>query len=411
MPKTPGDFAELAFKLSTVFKPSTPINRQDLFRGRQPQIREIIDAIHQQGQHAVLYGERGVGKTSLANMIFPKLEGFGKLTPLVNCMTQDNYGDIWRRVFEEIKFIVDEKGIEITETARHLLTDFTDQHSVQIAPDEVRRLLYELGQDLIVVVILDEFDTIANDQVRAMMSDTLKFLSDRSVPATVILVGVADDVESLVKNHRSLERCLLQVHMPRMSKAEVQDIVSNGLASLGMTITAPALDEICHLSKGLPPYPHLLGLHSGRAALDESTVNVTVSHIDKAVSTAIQKTQASIQTDYLKAITSSRQESLYRQVLLACALSRTDEAGWFYAKDIRNPLQIILGHPYKIESYARHLHAFCSEARGPVLIVDTTSARPRFRFENPLVQPDVLLRGLAEKMITIKNLKAADSAS
>jgi len=64
-------FQEKAFMLGTVFKPTAPINREDLFAGRQPQTRDVVDAVNQQGQHAVLYGERGVGKTSLANMDHP----------------------------------------------------------------------------------------------------------------------------------------------------------------------------------------------------------------------------------------------------------------------------------------------------------------------------------------------------
>ena len=66
-------FQEKAFMLGTVFKPTSPINREDLFAGRQSQRQDVLDAINQQGQHAVLYGERGVGKTSLANMLVPRL--------------------------------------------------------------------------------------------------------------------------------------------------------------------------------------------------------------------------------------------------------------------------------------------------------------------------------------------------
>src|SRR4051794_39076452 len=98
------EFEKKAFRLGQVFKPTSPIHRENLFAGRQAQIRDVIDAINQQGQHAVLYGERGVGKTSLANMIFPKLRSPESevVAPLVNCVSNDTFGSIWKRVFEEI---------------------------------------------------------------------------------------------------------------------------------------------------------------------------------------------------------------------------------------------------------------------------------------------------------------------
>jgi hypothetical protein len=56
-------------KLSRIFTPSAPVNRRELFRGRFEQVLQITSAISQPRRHVVLYGERGVGKTSLANLL------------------------------------------------------------------------------------------------------------------------------------------------------------------------------------------------------------------------------------------------------------------------------------------------------------------------------------------------------
>jgi hypothetical protein len=190
-----------------------------------------------------------------------------------------------------------------------------------------------------------------------------------------------------------------------MSDIELQQIIISGLTSVDMTIDEPAIEEICQLAKGLPHYAHLLGLSAGRAALNQKTLRVVENHVQIAVKEAIAKAQASIQSDYSKAVTSSRQEALYTQVLLACAMAQTDEMGWFYPRDVREPLGIILQREYKIESFARHLHSFCQDQRGPILIANGKSDHPRFRFENPLMQPYVLIRGLAEQMIKPEDLK------
>ena len=54
---------------SQVFTPTAPIDDGTLFAGRQEQVQKVFKAMAQKGQHAVLFGERGVGKTSLAKTI------------------------------------------------------------------------------------------------------------------------------------------------------------------------------------------------------------------------------------------------------------------------------------------------------------------------------------------------------
>jgi predicted ATP-dependent serine protease len=48
-----------------LFTASAPIDNQASFAGRVNQLNRIIGAVSQHGQQAVLFGERGVGKTSL----------------------------------------------------------------------------------------------------------------------------------------------------------------------------------------------------------------------------------------------------------------------------------------------------------------------------------------------------------
>lgn len=401
------ELEERSFQLGLYFKPSSPINKESLFAGRIQQVRDVVDAINQQGQHAVLYGERGVGKTSLANMIFPKLhcESMEKIAPLINCMTEDSYASLWKRVFETILFTADKDGIAIGEKAEDLLKEYTGPLASVITPDEVWRLLHELGQTLLTVIILDEFDKLKDDYVQAMMSDTLKFLSDRIVPATMVLIGVADNVETLVTNHRSVQRCLSQIPMPRMSLQELEKIVLTGITSVQMTIDQTALEDVAHMCRGLPQYAHQVGLFAGRAALDQGRTNVTLDDVHLALESAVAKTIATVQADYSKATRSSRKDAQYVHVLLACALAQTDSLGWFYPRNIAEPLSRILDKECKVEAFARHLHSFCDDDRGPILKKDGDSSRPRYRFADPIIQPYILMRGIAEKMIDESDIR------
>jgi len=410
MPLSPGEKEERAFQLGRIFKPATPINRVDLFAGRQSQTQDVLDAINQNGQHVVLYGERGVGKTSLANVLFPKLRcpGHEVMTPQINCTSQDTFSAIWKRVFEEIQFKEDTtEHLDIPEAVVNLLADYTQQYADELSPDIIRRVLLELGSRVLLVVIIDEFDTVESDEVRQTMADTLKFLSDRNVPATVVLIGVADDVEGLIADHQSTERCIVQVPMPRMSRREIEDVVTTCLTIAKMGIDTLALRDISRISKGLPHYAHLLGLHAGRAAVEQGSITVTQDHVSRGIRTAIGKAQASIQQHYRRAISSARKDAQYREVLLACAMARTDEFGYFSPVNVREPLSRIRKEECKIEAFARHLHAFSGTDRGPVLRKEEYGKRARFRFANPLIQPYVLLKGVADGLISEEDLKEA----
>ena len=75
-------WAELEFNANQVFTPGAPISEAELFSGRIDQVNKIIDTISQRGYHAVLYGERGVGKTSLSNVLLSFLHKTGgKISP------------------------------------------------------------------------------------------------------------------------------------------------------------------------------------------------------------------------------------------------------------------------------------------------------------------------------------------
>ena len=51
-PLTDKEWNDLSYDVSKVFTPASPINEEDLFAGRWKEIKRVIDAINQPGQHA-----------------------------------------------------------------------------------------------------------------------------------------------------------------------------------------------------------------------------------------------------------------------------------------------------------------------------------------------------------------------
>jgi len=214
----------------------------------------------------------------------------------------------------------------------------------------------------------------------------------------MILVGVADSVGELIQNHPSIERALVQVQMPRMSKNELEEVVSKGLEKIGMQIDDQGLDRITTLSQGLPHYTHLLALNAATDAINNQSLEITLSNVKAATKQAVEQAEQSIRSTYHSAVMSSR-GNLYPQILLACAMAEADELGYFKAASVIPPLKRITKKDYEIAAFARHLKDFGLAKRGPVLKKIGSRGRFRYRFINPSMQPFVIMKGLSEGLI------------
>jgi Cdc6-like AAA superfamily ATPase len=388
------DWESLDLRLSHVFQPSAPINDERLFRGRRGQVRLIVDAINQPGRHAILFGGRGVGKTSLGKILHSKLHAFEPvpiISPYVTCDSTDDFSSIWRKAFIEITYKLS-GGPPPPPSIDEWNDPLTDPSRVWV-PFEIRRAIEPFCRDALLYVVFDEFDKLEDPEARQRMAETIKLFSDHVVQATIVIVGVSDDALGLIDDHRSIDRCLAQIPMPRMPRHELEEIVKSGLQQLGMTISSDGLNEITGLSKGLPTYAHLLSLHSGREAIDSKRLEIRLSDVKRAIKVAISHTEESIRKEYDTATFSSR-ETLHPHVLLACAMARPDEYGRFVPNDVCGPMKIITGREYGTDGFAPHLKQFCSEERGYVLRRTGTDYRWKYQFTNPLLQPFVLMKGL-----------------
>ena len=222
----------------------------------------------------------------------------------------------------------------------------------------------------------------------------------------MVLIGVSDDAIGLIDDHRSIERCLSQIPMPRMKVQELEEIVTKGLDQINMSIENDALAEITALSKGLPTYVHLLALHAGRAAVDSQQMTVGKEHVRNAIKVAISLSEETIRAEYEDATSSSR-ETLYAEVLLACAMAKTDPHGRFVPNDVCEAMQLVTGKAYTGDRVAGHLKKFCSNERGYVLKRSGSRYRWKYQFKNPLLQPYVIMKGLDAKLISEKELGIA----
>jgi hypothetical protein len=201
----------------------------------------------------------------------------------------------------------------------------------------------------------------------------------------------------------SIVRALVQIEMPRMTTTELCEILSKGGERAGITMKEDAMLDIAALSEGLPHYTHLLGLHAGRAAVQDDRTEVTARDVQNAIPQAVDR--HTIMSDYQRATRSARKDALFGEVLLACALAPKNRLGFFTSGEIRDPLEVIASRRIEIPAFSNHLSQFLEPERGSVLEREGSSRRYFYRFSDPIFQPYVILSGLSDGLITDEQLR------
>ena len=386
-------------RLFKAFTPTSPISLPDLLSGRENTLLRLQFDVLTPSQHVLLYGDRGVGKTSIARVLAVAVQEAdiesGTRSIVVSCDTEDTFGSIWRKAFQEI--LLAERRLGFAQRGVRNIVGRFDPDGPLDSPNDLRLLIDSLPNPS--VVVIDEFDRARDPQVRALMADTIKLFSDNETRCTIVLVGVGGSIEGLIASHESISRNVDYVLVELMAAHELAGIIERGFASAGLGFE-PGLDfRIARMSQGYPHFTHLLGLWSGVRALRRGDDTVVGEDLDMAISDSIQNAAGGIRLEYDRATDSTQPNNLFKEVLLACAMVDKDVRGGFSLSAVREPLQKILGRPIKQVSYQRHLAAFCEPDRGPVLIRTGRRRNYRWQFANPQLVPFVRLQGINDGFI------------
>jgi Cdc6-like AAA superfamily ATPase len=390
-PTSAEDWFVLEFEINALFD-GAPIDEEDLFAGRSTEVLKMLRTVMERSKHVVLFGERGVGKTSLSNVFWKRynktLRSF--VVARVQAGPHDNFSSLWIRALEELKA----NGFGVgKEDYVQFETDFET-----ITPSQIRRELQKCGPNALPVIIIDEFNEIVDEDAKTLTANLIKELYDFSVTTTVLLVGVAENISELLEEHRSIGRALVQVPLRRMSDAELREIIQKRASRTIMEFSQDAVWTIVKLSRGLPFFTQTLSKYAALHAIESRHIKITNEDVEASMERFINDTETSFKDAYRNA-TRSNQENYFQQSLLACALAATDEEGFFTANDVVEPYSAIMKEKKRIAHFEKHLRRFSSDEGGNVLIKRGGDRQQTFRFADPMMQPYVLIRGIQSKMI------------
>jgi Cdc6-like AAA superfamily ATPase len=402
VPQTEQDWMYLEMEIRTLFS-AGPIDEEQLFAGRISQIKQLFEATLERSRHAVLFGERGVGKTSLANVFWRRFSK--RLQSIVAARAQadpsDDFTALWSKALRELRAAALSAG-------KGDLIPISDSFDT-LSPDDVRIELQKCKPNSIPILIIDEFDKLEDEYAIKLTANVIKSLADYSVHCTIIIVGVAENLSDLIKEHASIKRSLVQVHLDRMNDRELKEIIESRLALTPLKIDRDALSKIVKLARGLPYYVHALGKFASISAADDRRLSINKYDVERAMDTFVDDMSESFYDDYDRATASNQRNNFFKEVLLACALADADERGFFAPSSIAPPLSKLLNKPVAISAFQRHLAEFISEERGEILIRRGEERKYRFRFNEPMIQPYIIIKGMRDGMVG-EELKASLSS-
>jgi Cdc6-like AAA superfamily ATPase len=288
-------FAMVRAKLRHAFTPSQPVADRRLFAGRDDVLKTVIRAIEDQRLHVVLYGERGIGKTSLLHVLTQAAAEARYIVVYTSCGANSNFDETFRAAAAEIPLLF-HSGFSPTAAETEKGSTLADLlPSEPLSPRKFGDLCAKLTGTR-VLIILDEFDRAESGPFRRDVAELIKNLSDRLGRVQLVLAGVAADLTELVEHIPSIRRNIFAMRVPKMSEPEVLQIVANGERETELKFDTQASAFVVEVARGSPYIANLICHHAGHAALDQSRSTVIPGDVASALDRAIIEFQGRIAT-------------------------------------------------------------------------------------------------------------------
>ena len=354
-------------EIENAFQPAKEVSSATRFAGRKDAVSEAYYALIASGAHIAIVGNRGIGKTSLSRQItniatgdndllqklgLPHDRKLDFLTVYFACgKTVQNTTDLLERLLTSAgcladwvydipkakkvmngyspKFGVNLLGAEVglggekkTETSFEAAVS---SHAIDtVFANAVAAVVEQSVAKDGVLIVVDEFDQIADPSGFASF---LKALSTNVPKVKFCLVGVAQDIQYLMKEHQSSDRLFAGsiIPLPSMSVAELKEIISIAESSIAKAIAfdPAAADRVATLAQGHPYMVHLIGKFALRLAFQATKPSISVEDIDATVrSIAERGADPVLEGRYKKAVASSEQRET---VLKAMAESQASD--------------------------------------------------------------------------------------
>lgn len=309
-------YFNIASKVSQAFRPSAPIDDPNLFVGRVEERRLLAYSLFSPGRHAAVYGSRGVGKTSLVNIVANDVskELKGKIISH-RCSHRDSFFDIFFDLLQAA-------GVDTEPAARK--TKFIDDLSAKVKVPffeaggktliEEERTFCSTSKSSLTphfiaqafakkrwIFVIDEYDRIFDKSVKSLVAETIKHLADESSETKVILTGVATAAKEIVGAQELIIRNIATLPIGVMPNEDLRTILEEGAKRISLSFSEDSIREILLLSLGLPYFTHLLGEQVAIRCIENRSKVVELDDVYEVIEHTISLIHEDIQKDFEEA--------------------------------------------------------------------------------------------------------------
>jgi len=283
----------------SAFSTAMPVTDRHGLAGRNNELEKLVEAIVVQRKHAVIFGTRGSGKTSLARVFGDLADEAGCVALYGSASGDADFDSLFRPFLSELPM-----SAAGQEKVRKLMTE----------PLDVTRLAALLVEDVRQrsILILDEYDRVRSDEAKSDVATLLKLLTDIHSPVQVVLVGIAGDVDGLIAAHPSLRRHIAPQRVAPIPKPELERLLMSCAENARLALDPDALDALAGAAMGSPYHARLFGMQAALVTEAGGRDRMTLSDVEQGLASALE--------DWAEM--SGATHALFRRVLWEAGASR-----------------------------------------------------------------------------------------
>lgn len=323
-----GEFTSILHKYVSA---SEPVKSIEHLRGRAEQAEAIYRALRSPGRSAFIYGDRGVGKTSLAQTSAYRFHTSGSEPIFLSMDASSTFFGFIRDAANEAASVrpdlISHKAKAAIKTGiKGLSAEYVREIQLGKIPtplsmnEAVAMIDFFYPDDGISkAIVVDEFERLRESNERALFADFIKQVGDRGLAVKFIICGVGNSLDDLLSEHHSCFRYLETIKLERLDWVARNEIIESVVSSFEIEIDKVLKWRISSISDGYPYYVHIICEKLLWEVYDAEEVIQKID--DKLLKISINKAVSSIEPQLKSAYDSATKKynSDYEEVLWAAA--------------------------------------------------------------------------------------------
>jgi len=394
---------EFERQLSDFARPAKAVTKIQHLHGRKDSLRRARKALRSDGAQVFVFGERGVGKTSLAKTALAEICNENSSDMLVACEAKSTFNSILIAVAQRLYSLCSKtaKSTEIKASFKSFGFSFEvtqlweTENAIELSDINSFIMIVKALDRLLpdrVAVIIDEFDLIENAGERSRFADFVKQLSDQEVRLKFIFCGIAQDIETLIGGHFSAGRYIEPIELGPLIPSDVYAILSSACNAFDVQVDREILYRAALISDGYPYFMHLISQNSLEVIYEDRhlPLQITSSVFDEAVRRSVERAEPMLQSAYDTA--TKKYHDQYQAILWSVASLTVFANKWddiFDRSYLNMTLPGNVGPKLPKDTFYNRMRALTKPEHGAIL---TTNKNGWYSFSESVVRSYVRLR-------------------